>query len=76
MRVIAFPRREKDDLSRVTENQTRLHTALKSLFDLLEHYGPIWYTKQYHDEAKSALRLPVTNVHTANRRNKGLRRTA
>jgi hypothetical protein len=78
MRVIAFPRRERDDLSRVVENQTRLHDALKSLFDLLEHYGPTWYTKQYHDEAQSALRMPVPRVHTSNRRNsnKGLRRAS
>ena len=76
MRVIAFPRREGNDLSRVVENQTRLHNALKLLFDLLEHYGPIWYTKRHHDEAKSALMLAGTHVHTLNRRNKGLRKVA
>jgi hypothetical protein len=34
-----------------------VHDALKLLFDLLEYYSPVWYEKQHHDQALSALRL-------------------
>ena len=40
MHLIAFPgarQSERENLSRVVENQTRLHNALKLLFDLLEN---------------------------------------
>jgi hypothetical protein len=37
------------------EDEDRLYGALKSLFDLLENYSPIWYTKHYHDKGKTAL---------------------
>jgi hypothetical protein len=56
MKLIAFPRRKGHGLLRTAiEDETRLYGALKSLFDLLENYGPVWYTKHYHDKAKTAL---------------------
>jgi len=56
MKLMTFPKREKDGrLSTAIENESRLYGALKSLFDLLEHYGPVWYTKHCHDKAKTAL---------------------
>lgn len=32
-------------------------TALKELVDLLEDYGPVWYTQDRHDRAVAALIL-------------------
>jgi hypothetical protein len=29
--------------------------VLKELFDLLEEYAPLWYTKEIHDRAQAAL---------------------
>jgi hypothetical protein len=56
MKLIAFPRRKGQGLPRTAiEDETRLYGALKSLFELLENYGPVWYTKHYHDKAKTAL---------------------
>jgi hypothetical protein len=56
MKLIPFPRRKADRLLKTAiEDETRLYGALKSLFDLLENYGPVWYTKHYHDKAKTAL---------------------
>ena len=56
MTVISFPNRERNARLRTAiENEIRLYGALKSLFDLLESYGPVWYTKYYHDQAKTAL---------------------
>lgn len=31
--------------------------ALKLLFELLEKYGPVWYEKRHHDQAKFSLDL-------------------
>lgn len=56
MRLIAFPKRERDGRLRTAiQDETRLYGALKSLFDLLENYGPLWYTKHHHAKAKTAL---------------------
>jgi len=56
MSLILFPKRERDvRLRTAIENETRLYCALKSLFDLLENHGPVWYTKHCHDNAKTAL---------------------
>jgi len=30
-------------------------TVLKELFELLEDYGPVWYTEENHDRAVAAL---------------------
>ena len=37
-----------------------LYEALRSLFDLLELYSPIWYHKRFHDQAKAALKHSKT----------------
>jgi len=56
MRLIEFPKRERDSRLRTAiEDETRLYGALKSLFVLVEDYSPVWYTKHYHDKAKTAL---------------------
>ena len=56
MKLIRFPERERDgSLRTAIKNEIRLYAALKSLFDLLENYGPVWYTKHHHDKAKTAL---------------------
>jgi len=56
MKLILFPKRERDGRLRTAiENESRLYGALKSLFELLENYGPVWYSKHYHDKAKTAL---------------------
>jgi len=56
MKLIPFPSREGNGVLRTAiKNETRLYAALKSLFDLLENYGPVWYTKHHHDKAKVAL---------------------
>jgi hypothetical protein len=34
--------------------------ALRDLYNLLEEYGPSWYTEKHHDKASSAL-LSVKN---------------
>ena len=53
-------RRARDrELQKAIETQNRLHDALKLLFDLLEKYSPVWYEKHYHDQAESALDLPL-----------------
>jgi len=31
--------------------------VLAELFDLLEEYGPSWYTEEHHNRAVAALRL-------------------
>jgi hypothetical protein len=55
-KLIPFPRRQRKGLLRTAiQDETRLYAALKSLFDLLENYGPVWYTKHHHDKAKNAL---------------------
>jgi hypothetical protein len=53
-------RRARDrELQKAIETQNRLHDELKLLFELLETYSPVWYEKQYHDQAESALNLPL-----------------
>ena len=47
------------ELQKAKETQNRLHHALKLLFELLEKYSPVWYEKHYHDQAESALKLPL-----------------
>ena len=49
-------RSRKADLLRLRENRKQLNEALKMLFALLEEYGPLWYTKEHHDQAKAAMR--------------------
>jgi len=51
--------RVRAELQKAIETQKRLHDALKLLFELLETYSPLWYEKEYHDQAESALNLPL-----------------
>jgi len=53
-------RRARDpELQKAIETQNKLHEALKLLFELLETYSPLWYEEHYHDQAESALNLPL-----------------
>ena len=49
-------RSRKADLLPLRENRKKLNEALKMLFALLEEYGPLWYTKERHDQAKATMR--------------------
>ena len=74
MRLISFPKRERDGRLRTAiQDENRLYGALKSLFNLLENYGPIWYTKHHHDQAKTAL---VMHGRTLEEGHKGSRKAA
>lgn len=35
--------------------------ALRALYQLLEDYGPMWYTQEAHDLASAALRENLAN---------------
>ena len=50
-RVAMSPDDEKDSYAEVA----KLRKALKMLYDLLEYYGPVWYSKRHHDRAEAAL---------------------
>jgi len=43
------------DIRRLMDNQEKLVTAVHTLFELLEHYAPQWYTQKHHDIAADAL---------------------
>jgi hypothetical protein len=47
--------------AKFTSTQKKLHAALRSLFELLDLYSPIWYEKRFHDQAKAALEQAVEN---------------
>ena len=51
----AARRSRKAEPLRLQNNRKKLQEALKLLFDLLEEYSPLWYTKEHHDQAKAAL---------------------
>ena len=55
MRQEGARRSRKVELPRLRENRKKLNEALKTLFDLLEEYAPLWYTKEHHDQAKAAI---------------------
>jgi len=52
--TISKPRKRDGVLRTAIKNEARLYAALKSLFDLPENHGPVWYTKHHHDKAKVA----------------------
>ena len=74
MKLIPFPpfHRRKGDapLRTAIEDEMRLYGALKSLFDLLENYSPVWYTKHYHDKAKTALVMHGRTVKEGHRQSR------
>lgn len=43
------------EILRLQKRQKTLNDALRLLFDLLEEYSPLWYTKEHHDQAADAL---------------------
>ena len=43
--------------TRGVDTEETLHKALQSLYELLEQYGPVWYQKKHHDQARIALSL-------------------
>jgi hypothetical protein len=56
MKLTKFPQREGNGrLRNESEDEARLYGALKLLFELLENYGPVWYTLEHHDQAKTAI---------------------
>jgi len=59
-------RRRDRELLQAIETQNKLHDALKSLFELLETYSPVWYEKRYHDKAKSALKVGANSMRQFN----------
>ena len=42
--------------------QKMLNDALRLLFDLLEDYSPLWYTKEHHDQADVVLQLDENSL--------------
>jgi hypothetical protein len=44
------------------KRQKMLNDALRLLFDLLEDYAPLWYTKEHHDQAAKALQLDENSL--------------
>ena len=44
------------------ERQKMLNDALRLLFDLLEDYSPLWYTKEHHDQADVVLQLDENSL--------------
>ena len=47
---------------RLQKRQKTLNDALRLLFDLLEEYSPLWYTKEHHDQAADALELDENSL--------------
>lgn len=50
-----FPR-GRSAASETWRQRAQLAIVVEELFNLLEDYGPSWYTKGHHDRAKAALR--------------------
>lgn len=40
---------------KLTSTSTNPKVVLKEILELLDEYGPIWYTEELHDRAKAAL---------------------
>lgn len=50
------------EILRLQKRQKTLNDALRLLFDLLEEYSPLWYTKEHHDQAADALELDENSL--------------
>lgn len=50
-------RGDEQYVSQLERHRTQLAEALRELYQLLEEYGPAWYTKDHHERAAFALRL-------------------
>lgn len=46
-----------DDGRDLANEVLKLREALMMLYSLLERYAPSWYTQEYHDKTKAALRI-------------------
>lgn len=51
----ATVRVRQPEISELINNQKALIAALRTLFDLLESYAPVWYTEEHHNIAFAAL---------------------
>jgi hypothetical protein len=54
--VTSLPRRLNKQ-AEMERQLSRVADALAELYDLLEQYAPVWYTREQHERAESALRL-------------------
>jgi len=45
----------KSELLTLARKEKQLREALKTLFDLLEQYAPMWYTEEHREKARAAL---------------------
>lgn len=52
----------KDEIVRLRQEQRQILDVLNMLFDLLEAYGPSWYTEEHHDRALSALSVSASHA--------------
>jgi hypothetical protein len=52
----AVKRSTQAEIIGLRSTQKTLHEALRSLFELLELYSPLWYEKRFHNQAKAALK--------------------
>ena len=42
-------------LAKASSSATNPNVVLKEVFELLEEYGPVWYTEELHNRMKAAL---------------------
>lgn len=72
--------RTSDNIKKVQshDDQQRIVHALQVLFDLLENYGPAWYSQEHHDLASEALAIARGRKprSSAQHSTQGRRRTA
>jgi hypothetical protein len=45
----------KAEVLKLARKEKQLREALKTLFDLLEEYAPMWYTEDHREKARTAL---------------------
>jgi hypothetical protein len=45
----------KGEVLKLARKEKQLREALKTLFDLLEEYAPMWYTVEHREKARVAL---------------------
>jgi hypothetical protein len=51
-----------EEIPPLQKRQKMLNDALRLLFDLLEEYSPLWYTKEHHDQADVVLQLDENSL--------------
>ncbi len=50
-----------ENSSSQTELIERLGNTVKELYELLEHYAPVWYTNELREKTEDALRMMENN---------------